>query len=77
MTVETFRTAVLEISKPDTMKLFHQMCDRELLCPRCGEYHGTVENYRRNFRRILKATTDHLDHQRLREAMERERAHNP
>jgi hypothetical protein len=73
VTVETLQAALLEMDERNSMKLFHEICDPELLCPRCGGIHGTVENFRKNVGRILNGITGHMDHQKLCEAMQQER----
>ena len=70
-TVQTLTTAVEKMGREQTLKLFHSICDGELLCPNCGEVHGTLEEFNSNLVAAFSATMANLDIRRLRMEIDR------
>ena len=65
-TVQTLTTAVEKMGREQTLGLFHSICDGELLCPNCGEVHGTLDEFDSNLGATFRATMANLDIRRLR-----------
>ena len=64
--VQTLTTAMEKMGREQTLELFHSICDGELLCPNCGEVHGTLEEFDRNVGAAFRASMGNLDIRRLR-----------
>lgn len=73
-TVENIQQGFLEIGEERALRMFHHLCDPELVCPRCGLVHGTLEEFKGRLHQTLVDIRQRMDMRRLKRTIDRIRA---